>query len=129
MLIAVATDDYVTITGHVGRCNGFLVYEVNNNEITGITERENRFTHHKLNGPDEHSHGAGEHHGHSHMGLVDGLKDCKCLIANAAGHPLVMELERNGIEVVLTLQKDPQIAALAYASGNLKSDPNAVCRH
>lgn len=33
MKIAVATDDFKTVTGHVGRCNGFLVYEILDGKI------------------------------------------------------------------------------------------------
>ncbi len=128
MLVAVATDDYMSVTGHVGRCNGFLVLEVINNEVTGTAQRENKFTHHKLQEVQEnHSHS--EHHGHSHIGLVEGLKDCVCLIAAGAGRPLVMELMNNGIDVVLTSLTDPQEAALLYAKGELKTDVNAVCIH
>ncbi|MFH0736720.1 MAG: NifB/NifX family molybdenum-iron cluster-binding protein [bacterium] len=129
MFIAVATDDYMSITGHVGRCNGFLVYAITNNEITGVAQRENQFTHHKLQTAIQSGHSHSEHHGHSHMGLIDGLKDCSCLIALAAGRPLVQELLSNGIDVVLTTLTDPQEAALLYAKGELKTDENAVCSH
>lgn len=133
MLVAVATDDFMTITGHVGRCNGFLIYDVENGKINGVSQRENNFTLHRMQGNGhQHHHGHGHddgHHAHSHNGLAMGLKDCKCLIANAAGGRLVADLERNGIEVILTLQKDPETAVIAYSKGELKFDDDATCNH
>ncbi len=129
MLAAVATDDFLTITGHVGRCNGFLIYDVEEGKINGVSQRENNFTLHRMQGGQhQHSHSDG-HQAHSHSGLAIGLKDCKCLIANAAGGRLVADLERNGIEVILTLLSDPETAVIAYSKGELKFDENATCNH
>lgn len=131
MLIAVATDDYKTITGHVGRCNGFLVYNVEDGKINSVTKRENNFTLHRRQGMGhQHHHGHEDgHHAHSHGGLVAGLKDCDCLIANAAGGRLIEDLQRNGIDVILTLLSDPEQAVVAYSKGELKFDEDATCNH
>jgi len=128
MLIAVATDDFMTITGHVGRCNGFLVYNIEDGQVISIEQRENNFTHHRLH-PEDHDHGDNTHQASSHSSLAGGLRDCKCLIANAAGGRLVADLQNNGIDVVLTLARDAEQAALDYAKGDLKTDDDAVCSH
>ena len=58
MKVAIATDNYKNVTGHVGRCKGFLIVTVENGEVIGTEERANVFTNHGRGG------GNGHHHGH-----------------------------------------------------------------
>ena len=58
MKIAVATNNEKTVAGHVGRCKGFLVYEIEEQKINRIELRENTFT----------NHAQGEHHHGHHDG-------------------------------------------------------------
>ncbi len=44
MKVAVATDDFVNVTGHVGRCNGFLVYEIEDGKVINVENRENNLS-------------------------------------------------------------------------------------
>ena len=57
MKVAVATDDFVNVTGHVGRCNGFLVFEIEEGKIVNVENRENNFTNHKRSEHHSHDHG------------------------------------------------------------------------
>ena len=46
MKIAVASDDYKTVSGHVGQCKGFIIYEIENGKIVDAQRRKNIFTQH-----------------------------------------------------------------------------------
>ena len=65
MKIGIATDDFMTVTGHIGRCNGFIIYEIENGVIVSREQKENVFTNHKI----------GEHQEHHRAGLLAGLPD------------------------------------------------------
>jgi len=124
--IAVATDDFLTVTGHIGRCNGFIIYEMNKNEIASREQKENTFTHHKMS---EHHHGEHEqNHSHGHESLVEGLKGCSALICTAAGWRAVEDLKRNNIDVIFTNEVDADTAALKFAEGTLEISEEGICR-
>ena len=106
MKVAVATDDFVNVTGHVGRCNGFLVYEIE------VESRQNNFTNHKKSEHHSHDHGHEHSHGHSHSALVDGLSDCSHLICTAAGWRMQNDFKDVGKELIFTNEKIAEIAAL-----------------
>ena len=121
MKIAVATDDYVSVTGHIGRCNGFLVYEIAENKILNVEQRENQFTHHKLS--NEHTHS----HGHSHDNLVDGLADCSHLICSSGGWRVQEDLKKAGKELVFTNEEIAEEAVLKFANGTLEINSDGAC--
>lgn len=128
MKIAIATDDFTTVTGHIGRCNGFLVYEIEDNQIISREERENIFTSHKLE--TQHQDGTHQHnhnHSHGHVNLVNGLSDCSYLICSAAGWRVVEDLKVNGIEVIFTSESDAEIAVLKYSRGELDVSLDRTC--
>ena len=122
MKIAVATDDFQEITGHVGRCNGFLIVEVEKGKVINKEERANNFTHHKL-----HSHGAGDSHGHSHRSLVEALSDCNYLICQSAGWRLVEDLKTANIETIYTRVSDAVTAAVQLEKGELEVGEKGAC--
>ena len=127
MKIAVATDDFMTVTGHIGRCNGFLIYEIENGAIASREQKENVFTHHKMGEHEEHHHHGGHEHGHSHSALVEGLKGCSHLICTAAGWRAVEDLEQNNIKVIFTNENDADTAALKLADGSLVNNEDGTC--
>lgn len=98
MKIAVATNNKKTVVGHVGRCKGFLVYEIEEQKINRIELRENTFTHH-AQGEHHHEHRDG---GHRHGRLVEGLGDCNYLIFKSGGWRMIENLQENNIEPILT---------------------------
>ena len=122
MKIAIATDDFTTITGHVGRCNGFLIYDVENGVIKDIEQRENEFTHHKVS--HEHSH---NEHGHSHSKLVEGLSDCSHLICKSAGWRLQEDFERAEKELIFTNEEIAEEAAIKFSKNELIINSNGAC--
>ncbi len=120
MKIAVATNDGTRVTGHLGRCKSFLVYEISGNEISGKEMRENTFTHHRMNHDHEHEHHHhGEGGGHSHQALVDGLNDCSHVIFQSGGWRVIEDLKANNITPVLTDERLADDAVSKFISGEL----------
>jgi predicted Fe-Mo cluster-binding NifX family protein len=130
MKIAVATNDQVRVTGHLGRCRSFLVYETNDSEILKRELRENTFTHHMTHPGEEHGH---HHHGegeaHSHQGLVDGLNDCSHVIFQSGGWRVVEDLKNNNITPVLTDENLADEAVLKFLKGELVTKEDNSCNH
>ena len=125
MKIAIATDDFLSVTGHIGRCNGFIVYNLENGSIVSRKQIENVFTHHKIG---EHQEHHGEHeHSHSHSNLIEGLSGCSHLICTAAGWRVVEDMEKNNIKVVFTDEQDADTAALEFAEGTLAINEDGTC--
>lgn len=128
MKVAIATDDYKSVTGHVGRCNGFLIVTVENGEIKETEERENNFTNH---GRGNHGHGHhhhGEDHRSGHQRLAEGLEDCSHLICHGVGWRLVEDLTVAGIKPILTNEEDALQAAIKLENGTLEILEDAECR-
>lgn len=121
--IAVATDDYKTVTGHIGRCNGFIIYELDKNIIVNSEQKENTFTHHKIG---EHHHG-GHDHPHGHARLIDALAGCSHLICTSAGWRVVEDLKNNNIEVVFTDEVDAEGAVQKFVDGTLIINEDGTC--
>ena len=133
MKAAFATDDFETITGHVGRCNGFIIFKTEDNSFAFEENRKNDFTNHgRSNHNHEEHHGEHEHnhhHGGGHQRLIDGLKDCDYLIFNHGGHRLIEDLKNNGIQPILTSLTDPNIAMQQLLNGTLESNLDLTCNH
>jgi len=130
MRIAVATDDQQTITGHVGRCLAFAIYDINGETIKRKEVRENTFTHHRMEKSQnhEHHHGEGQHHGHEN--LIEGLKDCSVLLFSGGGWRLIEDLEKHNIKPFLTEEADIEIAVRKFAKGELAENKELTChRH
>lgn len=120
--IAVATDDYLTVSGHIGRCNGFIIYELTDSKIISRIEKENKFTAHKI--------GEHDHHGeHSHAKLIEALSGCSHLICTSAGWRVVEELNSFKIEVIFTDESDAYIAVKKFVEGKLVINEDGTCRN
>ncbi len=122
MKIAVASNNGTNVSGHVGRCKSFLIFETNGKEITSKELRENTFTNH---GEHHHNHQDGHHH--SHQNLIDGLKDCEALIFNHGGWRIIEDLKANNITPILTDEKIAEEAVVKYLRGELKNNEENVC--
>lgn len=131
MRIAVASNDNINVTGHVGRCQGFLIIDVENGEILKKEIRKNSFTDHVLGGED-HSHNGGHGSGHGnndgHKRLAEGLQDCKYLISHGMGWKLVEDIKSYGIEPLVTSELNAEEAAILLEEGRLKMKDNLICR-
>ncbi|MCF8354163.1 MAG: hypothetical protein K9H48_06900 [Melioribacteraceae bacterium] len=127
MKLAIATDDYKVVTGHVGRCKGFLVIDVEDGEIKNVEERPNTFTSHHRQEGGSHRHGNGHGAGHGHHRLAEGLSDCSHLICCGCGWRLVDDLKQFNIEPVLTNEQDAREAAIKFEKGELDIFEDNVC--
>jgi len=128
MRIAIPTDDQKRIASHTGRCRGFAIYDVGDGNATAVEYRENRMTHHRQQqhggGGCGHGPGPGAGQGHSHRNLLDALEDCEMMVAGGMGRRLVDDLERRGIRVVFTRERDVEAAVQAMARGESIVDPH-----
>jgi predicted Fe-Mo cluster-binding NifX family protein len=114
MKIAVASNNNKNVTGHLGKCRGFIIYETEGDKIVSREYRDNLFTHHQLHGPSE-EHG----HNHSHNALVNGLSDCSVLLFNSGGWRVVDDLKANNIYPFLTDETDADNAVAKYLKKEL----------
>jgi predicted Fe-Mo cluster-binding NifX family protein len=117
MKIAVATNNVETIAGHVGRCKGFLVYEIEDQKINRIELRDYTFTHHTQGDHHDEHHGGGHRHGR----LVEGLGDCNYLIFKSGGWRMIENLKENNIEPILTNEKFTDDAVNKFLNGKLET--------
>ncbi len=101
--IAFATNDQISITGHLGRCRSFMIVTVDKNQIINKEPRENTFTHHRMHQHDDnHEHHHGEGGGHSHASLIEGIRDCSYLVSKGGGWRVVEDLKQNNIIPIFT---------------------------
>ena len=133
--IAIATDDQKRVTGHIGRCRGFMIYEIDGGKIINKETRENQFTNHRMGGAHHHHHGEGEGHGgqgqgrHSHEHLINGLKDCSYLISSGGGWRVVEDLKQHNITTLFTNVESIDDAVNKFINGELKNETDLVCNH
>lgn len=131
--IAIATDDQKRVTGHIGRCRGFMIYEIADEKVTNKELRENHFTNHRRGGV--HHHGESEGHGgqghgrHSHEHLINGLKDCSYLISSGGGWKVVEDLKQHNIATLFTDVELIEDAVNKFIKGELKNQTDLVCDH
>jgi predicted Fe-Mo cluster-binding NifX family protein len=126
--IAIATNDQKRVTGHIGKCRSFMVYELYNNKVVNKELRENVFTHHRMVQHDHHQH-HGEGGGHSHSHLIEGLKDCAYLISSGGGWRVVEDLRQNNIQTIFSDVELIDDAVNQFIKGELTDNPDLACNH
>lgn len=97
------------IFGHFGHCTNFMIFDAENEEITGQDSIPNP--------------------GHKPGFLPNYLADLgvNVMIAGSMGGGALAIFRERGIEVITGAQGDARMAAEAYLKGDLKST-DAVCR-
>ena len=125
--IAIATNDQRRVTGHIGKCRAFMIYEIDGEKIINKELRENLFTHHSMGNHDHHQH-HGEGGGHSHAHLIEGLKDCKFLISKGGGWRVVEDLQQHNIQTLFADVELIDDAVDQFIKGELKNDSELTCR-
>ena len=126
--IAVATNDLVRVTGHIGKCKSFMVYEIEGDKISSKELRENLFTNHRLQKHNnQHNHEEGG--GHSHTHLIEGLKDCTFLISKGGGWRVVEDLKQHNITTLFADVELIDDAVNKFIKGELKNDQELICNH
>ena len=133
--LAIATDDQKRVTGHIGRCRGFMIYEIDGEKVINKELRENKFTNHRMGGGQHHNHREGEAHRgqghgrHSHEHLINGLKDCSYLISSGGGWRVVEDLKQYNIITLFTNEEFIDNAVNKFIKGELKNETDLVCDH
>jgi len=127
MRFAVATDDRSRVARHTGRCGGFAVFDVVNQNPVRVEFRPNTFTAHaagQCTGPSE----AGHAHGHgSHGSLIEALRDCRALVTRGLGPRLIADLAAHQIEPYLCDCDAVDEAAALFARGQLARAVSSRC--
>jgi|AGTN01.1.fsa_nt_gi Dinitrogenase iron-molybdenum cofactor. len=110
MKVAVASSDFAKVTGHAGRARKWLVFEVDADGAVGQPSRlelesDNVFHYAEDGGPHP----------------LDGVD---AVIAHSAGDGFLKNMEKRGIQPVLTAETDPLKAVRDYLDRTL-SPPRA----
>lgn len=105
MRIAVASRDGLSVSGHIGKCAEWILFEAAAGAYSGrlqVTEIE------RIRLPKDlvfhHYNDEGPHP----------LGDCAAVIGASAGESFVAKMARRGIEAVLTAEPDPAKAVASY---------------
>ncbi len=127
LIIAVASDDGITIAQHFGRCGGFIVFEATPEAVSQLDYRLNSFGHHS-HGHDGHD---SEEAHHSHDGFIGALHDCQVVISRGMGRRALADLTAGGIKPAITRDDiSARQAAELYARGHLNlSNDSSCCSH
>lgn len=128
MKIAVATNDQQRVTGHIGRCKSFMIFDVENGKILNKELRLNTFTNHGAKDGHHLHHEHGEGGGHHHTRLIEGLKDCSFLISSGGGWRVVEDLKSHDIKTLFTDEVFIDAAMEKYLKGELIDNADLVCR-
>jgi predicted Fe-Mo cluster-binding NifX family protein len=127
MKIAVASNNKINVTGHLGKCRGFMIYEIKENNIFSKQYIENTFTHHRQHGIEDEKEHEHAHEGHSHNNLIEGLNGCSVIIFNSGGWRVIEDLKSNNIYPFLTDEKDADEAVKRYLNNELVEVPGNSC--
>ncbi|MCB9450164.1 MAG: dinitrogenase iron-molybdenum cofactor biosynthesis protein [Anaerolineaceae bacterium] len=134
MKIAMVSDDGKTISRHFGRATYYLVFTIENNEITGTEQREKpghqHHGHHHQHDNEIHLHEGG--HGmdarsvDTHNQMLDPVQDCAVVIAGGMGMGAYRSIEQANMRPFITTFRDAEEAARAYIAGTLVDHPEKL---
>ncbi len=141
MKIAIPSNDGVTISAHFGRSKGFIIAEINDNQVISKNYLYNDFTHHSHahhnhndinahhHSHEHHNHNDSDAHHHSHDGVFEALKDCEAVISRGMGRLLYDELVSNNKTIFITNINDVDESLMEFIKGNLDNNPENCCTH
>ncbi len=114
--IAFPTDDGETISRHFGKASFFYVVALDDGGEPTFEKR-------RTQGHEQHELGQG------HGGKFARLADCHVLIGAGMGQPAYDRVQKMGLEVLLTGEKQIEVALAKYQSGELTNDLRRVHAH
>ena len=131
MKIAIPSDNKEQISALFGRTRGFMIYEIENNEILSSEYRDNTFTGHVRGEHHDHSHDNSEnnHQQHTHSRILNALYDCEVVIAGGMGRRLLDDLSNANIKVFITRETNINNALSAYIKDSLDHNESSCCDH
>jgi predicted Fe-Mo cluster-binding NifX family protein len=114
MKIAVASQNKSSVTVHAGKCQKFWIYEVNYPEILSkeLLELPKEQSFHNSSPRDPHP-----------------LDNIQVLISGGMGNGLLLRLEKQGIEAIVTEESEPDFVVNAYLEGSLVRKKLESCEH
>jgi predicted Fe-Mo cluster-binding NifX family protein len=119
MKVAAVTDDGKTISLHFGRAQQYVVFTIENGQITGQELRSKVSHHHDAhehNHEQNHSH---EDHDHKHNTMLASITDCEALLARGMGQGAYLALEAANIKPIVTDIPSAEEAVQAYLRGDI----------
>ncbi len=104
MKIAVSSQNQTTVTGHLGHCQKFWIYDVEettiqNKQLLQLTKAQ---SFHESSPKETHP-----------------LDNVQVLISGSMGNGLSLRLESKGIKPIVTTESDPDTAVTDYLRGSL----------
>ncbi|MGQ9871663.1 NifB/NifX family molybdenum-iron cluster-binding protein [Leptodesmis sp.] len=104
MKIAVSSQNQTAVTAHLGHCQKFWIYDVNNATIQNkeLLQLSKNQSFHESSPKNPHP-----------------LDVVQILISGSIGHGLARRLESKGIQPIITSETDPDTAVTAYLTGSL----------
>lgn len=116
MKLAVASMDTHEVSGHLGHCTTFVIYEIAGERVL---ERQIR----QLEGE-----GGCQCHG---GGIFEAIGDCDAVLAGGMGQGLCNKLTARGIAAVVTPERVADEAVARYLAGSLGASetPSCTCEH
>ncbi|HEX2906857.1 MAG TPA: NifB/NifX family molybdenum-iron cluster-binding protein [Phototrophicaceae bacterium] len=123
MKIAIITDDGQTISQHFGRAHHYLVFTVENGQITGQELRDKFMQcgghHDQDHEHHEHEHGTDGHADDKHNSMVASILDCESVIGRGMGRGAFLAMEQANLRPFITDIASPEAAVQAYVDGKL----------
>ena len=127
MRIAIPTNDGTSVSDHFGRSAAFLIFDIENGQITNRETRTNGARHQHAEGTCQ-QHPAGNP-SHSHAGILAALSGCETVICTGMGHRAAEALKAAGIKPVVVASAGPaEAAVLAFLAGELSTKSVGYCR-
>lgn len=104
MKIAVSSQNQTHVTAHLGHCQKFWIYEVEDTTIQGkqLLQLTKDQSFHESSPKDPHP-----------------LDTVQVVISGSMGRGLANRLESKGVQPILTPETDPDTAVTAYLTGSL----------
>lgn len=123
MRIAIASNDQQTIASHLGRTRGFLIYDIEKNNVITKEYRINDFTGHArgMEGAD--------HSMDRHSPILSALQGCQAVIARGMGRRIYDDLQSAGIEAFIVNEENADQALQLYLQNALQDNPDKSCQH
>ncbi|MBN2662528.1 MAG: NifB/NifX family molybdenum-iron cluster-binding protein [Bacteroidales bacterium] len=128
MKVAIVTVDGKTIGQHFGRSPYYTICTIENQEVvkkeviergTGHFAKNQQNQNHNHDHDNTKGHGFGADNDQKHDEMAQEIGDCQILIAGGMGRGAYQRFFMNGINVIMTDERDIDTAVQRYIDGNL----------
>ena len=109
MKIAIVSDDEKTISHHLGRALGLVIFDIENNKVVSRTYRKNI------------GKSTGECSSCDHLAMINNVKDCEMVISYGMGQRIYSDLTNNNITPIVTEERTVDEALNQFLKKQLKN--------